>query len=342
MGLIPITMAVLTVLSLNPVSSNERAHPFRDITLEAYKNPTTFVGSDGSQIANSLRKEYFKTLGKDGTTFNSTNVIQDILVAANGTENIMTYREKFIISADFSENTGLSIPLGPFTIPVPGTQLTALYNSVPLHARPLAQLHTSNTLLRHLEANSNSKHSISLATHPIPRPRTSQFEAVANDGIDMLTYAFGITLPMGLAILVSSFLIFPLSERATNAKQVQIMTGLHPVTFWTSNLLWDLFLFLVPAVIMLVMIMVLDENETFLTNGAWAALLFMIVLLGLFGTPFAYVFSFLANNAASGFAFLIIFNILSGCIAPTAVFMLRTFGGQFESDTLLEVSDAVR
>ena len=58
MGLIPITMAVLTVLALNPVSSSERAHPLRDITLEAYKNPTTFVGDDGSQIAKSLKKEY--------------------------------------------------------------------------------------------------------------------------------------------------------------------------------------------------------------------------------------------------------------------------------------------
>ena len=44
----------------------------------------------------------------------------------------------------------------------------------------------------------------------------------------MLTYGYGIPLPLGLAILVSSFLIFPLNERATNAKQVQLMTGLMP------------------------------------------------------------------------------------------------------------------
>jgi hypothetical protein len=29
-------------------------------------------------------------------------------------------------------------------------------------------------------------------------------------------------------ITVSAFLIFPLVERATSAKQVQVMTGLHP------------------------------------------------------------------------------------------------------------------
>ena len=50
-------------------------------------------------------------------------------------------------------------------------------------------------------------------------------------------------------------------------------------------------------------------------------------------------FSFLANNAASGFAFLIIINILAGCIAPTAVFLMRDLGTQFESDTLTDAAD---
>ena len=55
-----------------------------------------------------------------------------------------------------------------------------------------------------------------------------QFESIAQGGASMLTYGYGIPLPLGLAILVSSFLIFPLNERATNAKQVQLMTGLRP------------------------------------------------------------------------------------------------------------------
>ena len=113
----------------------------------------------------------------------------------------------------------------------------------------------------------------------------------------MITYAFGITLPLGLVILVSSFLIFPLrylimiicdkekrmkttpiSERATSAKQVQIMTGLHPATFWASNLLWDLLLFLLSSFAMLGLILILDQHSTFLTYHAWAALLLIMVL----------------------------------------------------------------
>ena len=120
---------------------------------------------------------------------------------------------------------------------------------------------------------------------------------MAGNGVDMITYAFGITLPLGLVILVSSFLIFPLrylimiicdkekrmkttpiSERATSAKQVQIMTGLHPVTFWASNLLKDLLLFLLSSLAMLGLILILDQHSTFLTYHAWAALLLIMVL----------------------------------------------------------------
>ena len=61
-----------------------------------------------------------------------------------------------------------------------------------------------------------------------------QFENVAQGGASVLTYGYGIPLPLGLAILVSSFLIFPLNERATNAKQVQLMTGLRPSTYITK------------------------------------------------------------------------------------------------------------
>ena len=148
--------------------------------------------------------------------------------------------------------------------------------------------------------------------------------------------------PLGLAILVSAFLIFPLNERATNAKQVQLMTGLLPGVFWISNLVWDFLLYALAAFIMFGIILGLDNNGTFLNYGAWGALALIILLLGWFGIPFSYAFSFLANNAAAGFAFLIIVNILAGCIAPTMVFVLRDYGTQFESDVLIESADAVQ
>ena len=87
------------------------------------------------------------------------------------------------------------------------------------------------------------------------------------------------------------------------------------------------------------LILGLDSKETFLLHNGWGALALIIILFGFFGIPFSYAFSFLANNAAAGFAFLIIINILAGCIAPTAVFLLRDFGTQFDSKTLIDAAD---
>ena len=101
-------------------------------------------------------------------------------------------------------------------------------------------------------------------------------------------------------------------------------------------------LYTISAFIMFSFILGLDEKETFLSHDAWGALALVILLLGWFGIPFSYAFSFLANNAAAGFAFLIIINILAGCIAPTAVFLLRDYGTQFDSEVLIDAADAVQ
>ena len=65
-------------------------------------------------------------------------------------------------------------------------------------------------------------------------------------------------------------------------------------------MLWDLFLYLISATVMFLFIIFLDQNEIFLTEGASGAFILILLLLGLFGTPFSYTFSFLADNAASG------------------------------------------
>ena len=93
------------------------------------------------------------------------------------------------------------------------------------------------------------------------------------------------------------------------------------------------------AFVMYSLILALDDKETFLQHDAWGALALVILLFGIFGIPFSYAFSFLANNAASGFAFLIILNILAGCIAPTAVFILRDLGTQSDSSSLISAAD---
>jgi hypothetical protein len=46
------------------------------------------------------------------------------------------------------------------------------------------------------------------------------------------------------------------------------MTGVNPLTFWLSNILWDGLLFLIAAIAFILALTSLDKRESFTTNGA--------------------------------------------------------------------------
>ena len=76
-----------------------------------------------------------------------------------------------------------------------------------------------------------------------------------------------IAFVIGLSLFASAFILFPLVERVTNAKQVQMMTGVNPVIFWLSNLVWDFGLFFLSSLLLFMIVSVLDDTHTYTTNG---------------------------------------------------------------------------
>ena len=230
---------------------------------------------------------------------------------------------------------------------------------------------------------SDSSLTISLTSSPLPRPSPVKFEDLINNAlINPDAFRYAISLTIGMCLFVSVYLVFPLIERVTNAKQVQIMTGVHPGIFWLANLAWDITLLLVSAALAIILIVVLDSNSFFTTNGAGGEigntthkglslflfflftgiLLFIILMFGLSAIPFTYLLSFMAKTQANGFTISIMINILAGerclcykieidnspvllagCIAPVTVWVLRSIGeAPGAAAGLVIASDAVR
>ena len=71
---------------------------------------------------------------------------------------------------------------------------------------------------------------------------------------------------VSLALLLGLFLIFPLKERVTNAKQVQMMAGVNPVIFWISNFVWDFIVYMIIATILALILYLFDERKTLHSN----------------------------------------------------------------------------
>ena len=102
-----------------------------------------------------------------------------------GEDEIASYRRDYVIGSEFSQidleklrNTSPDDIEKYINFPMPAmdmmymtypnvTIMNGLYNSVPVHSRPLAVNLISNTLLGHLDMSNNSRR-ITITNHPLP------------------------------------------------------------------------------------------------------------------------------------------------------------------------------
>lgn len=115
-----------------------------------------------------------------------------------------------------------------------------------------------------------------------------------------------------MCLLLGIFIIFPLKERITNAKQVQMMAGVNPIVFWFSNFAWDFIVYFLISLIFALILYLFDKRYTLHSNGGFGTLVFLFFLLGLAGIPWAYILSFPFKSAPAAYSILIISTIATG------------------------------
>jgi hypothetical protein len=70
-------------------------------------------------------------------------------------------------------------------------------------------------------------------------------------------------MPFGLLFVTGSFMTFPLMERVSKAKQLQLMTGTSPLAYWFTCFMWDLLLYMAVALIMTFVVLIADPLNVF-------------------------------------------------------------------------------
>nr|CAD7412845.1 unnamed protein product [Timema cristinae] len=130
-------------------------------------------------------------------------------------------------------------------------------------------------------------------------------------------------VPLGLLFLVGLFMIFPLTERVTSVKQLQLMAGVSPPSYWLVCFLWDYLLYLLVSVLMVLAVYVFDALNIFKQTEELCVLFLILALYGLSGVPFAYLFSYLNKTSAGGFVLLIVTNMVVGLIMTMVVYALE-------------------
>uniref|UniRef100_A0A8C3WSX6 ATP binding cassette subfamily A member 3 n=1 Tax=Catagonus wagneri TaxID=51154 RepID=A0A8C3WSX6_9CETA len=197
------------------------------------------------------------------------------------------------------------------------TAVTALFNNQAYHSPATALAVVDNLLFQLL---CGPRASITVSNYPQPRSALQAAKDQFNEG--RKGFSIALNLLFATAFLASTFSILAVSERAVQAKHVQFVSGVHVATFWLSALLWDLLSFLVPTLLLLVVFKAFDV-PAFTRDGHMADALLLLMLYGWAIIPLMYLMSFFFSAAATAYARLTIFNILSGIATFLVVTIMR-------------------
>lgn len=212
-------------------------------------------------------------------------------------DDLGIYRDHYILGAELND-----------------TNYGTTFSTIPYHSAPLSINVATNTLLRTM---TNKSYTLNTAFHPLHNFLFSKLEIVKPsrhhfwDGPLMM----GVFVPIGLALFASGFLVFPTEERRTQAKQLQLMAGVHPVTFWVVSFLFDFTLMLLASCLMIVVIPLfrLERFEgTFTNDNALGALFLILITYGFTAISFSYIFSLLFSSVSLGYSISTIIHLCTG------------------------------
>ncbi|KAK4327949.1 hypothetical protein Pmani_001610 [Petrolisthes manimaculis] len=299
-GLLPVLVTVLCILVDGAFIPDTRQEPPRSLNLTMFPFTSSYVYAESDLMG--LASAY-ESLFWDDYKVNFTSNVEDSLLA-EAEQELNLYRENSICSAEFLNNGST-------------TAMLMSYQSIPYHPPGIGTSLITNALLRY--ATNSSSYSISTTNRPLPPDQTWR---VGNTNTSFSALMYSMMMPLALAFLSASFLVFPLHERETKAKQVQIMTGAPVWALWVTNFLWDYLTYLVSAILIFLVLVLFDSKDYFSAQAAPGALILLLLLYGWASIPMAYVFSFPFQTAAAGFAVLALINIVAGQILTTAVWAL--------------------
>ncbi|XP_075215102.1 phospholipid-transporting ATPase ABCA3-like [Lycorma delicatula] len=298
-----VLMISFTLHSSNIPASDSHIPPLK-ISSDTYRGTEVLV-TYVNETAVDKYIQLYKNSIKDNIVKNipGGNITNELMSQAK--KNIARYRLKMVFASDWS-----------------GANAVGLYSSLATHSSAVSLNAITNTVLKALSDDETS--SIVVTNHPLSKLSMDPCSSVFNEvNIYMFGFLWATTTPFGMLFVLANFIAFPLLERISVTKHLQLMTGLSPLTYWATSYIWDYLLFIFTSCLFFIPIYFFDSINIF--HGAREIGVFYLVvnLYGFSGILFAYFFSFLRKSSAGAPAAFIFSNTVFGAIASVAVIILR-------------------
>ena len=231
--------------------------------------------------------------------------------AINQMDDFDKYFQRYLTGAVFDQSSGESL----VNITTNSTDIDGevWYNAEALHTAPISINLFFESLLKLISPEREGERLISVSNHPLSSqiPKLNPSSIVFGWGVTCL-----LLIPITVPFLGASYVLFPISERISKAKLLQLMTGLSTLMFWLSNFVFDLLNHSIVVIIIYIIFAIFDFNGIFFGRMDSAlALLLMLFMFGFASIPLAYLFSLVLGKPTTGFAVLVIIYLLFGVIA---------------------------
>ncbi|KAM7049562.1 glucosylceramide transporter ABCA12 [Acridotheres tristis] len=204
----------------------------------------------------------------------------------------------------------------------PNRTLTKVwYNPEGYHSLPAYLNSLNNFILRaNLPKNETSRYGIFLSAHPYPGGQ-SQEQVMLNSLLDIIV---SMSVLVGYSITTASFVLYMVKEHQTKAKQLQHISGIGMTTYWVTNFVYDLVLFMVPIGLSVGVISAF-QIPAFCSNSNLVAVFLLLLLFGYASFSWMYLLAGFFKETGMAFIVYVCVNLFFGIntiITHSVVFLL--------------------
>eukprot|EP00038_Savillea_parva_P008022 m.174117 g.174117 ORF g.174117 m.174117 type:complete len:1815 (+) comp13791_c0_seq1:54-5498(+) len=197
---------------------------------------------------------------------------------------------------------------------------TAWFNGQAYHTPAEAYALATNAVLNaYGGAPGGGKGKITTINYPLPRTAAEQLEQQTNNG---LGFSVALMVIFGMSFLVAYFIIFPVTERASKVKRMQLLSGVNLGVFWSTSFFFDFVNYLIPVIINVVLFAAFAVPSFSGPRLAYVIIIFLV--FGLAIVPIMYTFSFLFDDAPTAYSRAVLFNVVTGLVALLTIYILQT------------------
>ncbi|KAM6307367.1 glucosylceramide transporter ABCA12 [Aegotheles albertisi] len=215
--------------------------------------------------------------------------------------------------------TDLQFDIKP--VPPNRTLTKVWYNPEGYHSLPAYLNSLNNFILRaNLPKNETSRYGIFLSAHPYPGGQ-SQEQVMLNSLLDIIV---SMSVLVGYSITTASFVLYVVKEHQTKAKQLQHISGIGMTSYWVTNFVYDLVLFMVPIGLSIGVISSF-QIPAFCNNNNLLAVFLLLLLFGYATFSWMYLLAGFFKETGMAFIVYVCVNLFFGIntiITHSVVFLL--------------------